>query len=88
MATFHPSILCNTPLSRQSPLPDDVLQMFVDGEENTLVLVNLNPMTEYIVRVYGVIGEESSEPLKGTETTCKLIFPVVFFALVLLLFSL
>uniref|UniRef100_A0A672SDW4 Collagen alpha-1(XII) chain n=1 Tax=Sinocyclocheilus grahami TaxID=75366 RepID=A0A672SDW4_SINGR len=46
--------------------------------KNTVVLVNLNPMTEYIVRVYGVIGEESSEPLKGTETTCKLTFPVVY----------
>lgn len=67
-----------TPLSRQSPLPDDVLQMFADGEENTVVLVNLTPMTEYIVRVYGVIGEESSEPLKGTETTCKLTFPAVY----------
>uniref|UniRef100_A0A8C1JSZ5 Collagen alpha-1(XII) chain n=1 Tax=Cyprinus carpio TaxID=7962 RepID=A0A8C1JSZ5_CYPCA len=47
-------------------------EMFADGEENTVVLVNLTPMTEYIVRVYGVIGEESSEPLKGTETTLPL----------------
>ncbi|XP_051954309.1 collagen alpha-1(XII) chain isoform X2 [Xyrauchen texanus] len=46
--------------------------MFVDGEENTIVLVNLTPMTEYVVRVFGVIGEESSEPLKGTETTLPL----------------
>uniref|UniRef100_A0A672NTY1 Collagen type XII alpha 1 chain n=1 Tax=Sinocyclocheilus grahami TaxID=75366 RepID=A0A672NTY1_SINGR len=46
--------------------------------KNTVVLVNLTPMTEYIVRVYGVIGEESSEPLKGTETTRKLAFPAVY----------
>lgn len=69
---FHPSILCNTPLNRRSPLPDDVFQMFADGEENTVVLVSLTPMTEYVINVYAVIGEESSEPLKGTETTCKL----------------
>lgn len=75
---FHLSVMCNTPLSRQSLLPDDVLQMFADGEENTVVLINLTPMTEYIVRVYGVIGEESSEPLKGTETTCKLTLPAVY----------
>jgi len=46
--------------------------MFADGEENTVVLVNLTPMTEYVINVYSVIGEESSEPLRGTETTCKL----------------
>ncbi|XP_056099343.1 collagen alpha-1(XII) chain-like [Rhinichthys klamathensis goyatoka] len=46
--------------------------MFADDEENTVVLVNLTPMTEYVINVYGVIGEESSDPLKGTETTCKL----------------
>uniref|UniRef100_A0A671LIT2 Collagen alpha-1(XII) chain-like n=1 Tax=Sinocyclocheilus anshuiensis TaxID=1608454 RepID=A0A671LIT2_9TELE len=44
----------------------------------SVVLVKLTPMTEYIVRVYGVIGEESSEPLKGTETTRKLTFPAVY----------
>ncbi|XP_049340727.1 collagen alpha-1(XII) chain isoform X3 [Astyanax mexicanus] len=46
--------------------------MYVDGEENTLVLTNLTPMTEYVVNVFSVIGEESSEPLKGTETTLPL----------------
>lgn len=43
----------------------------MDGEVNTIVLQNLTPMTEYIVRVIGVIGEDSGEPLKGTETTRK-----------------
>uniref|UniRef100_A0A671LP58 Collagen alpha-1(XII) chain n=1 Tax=Sinocyclocheilus anshuiensis TaxID=1608454 RepID=A0A671LP58_9TELE len=54
------------------PAAGGITEMFVDGEENTVVLVKLTPMTEYIVRVYGVIGEESSEPLKGTETTLPL----------------
>ena len=43
----------------------------VDGTVNTLVLGNLSPLTEYIVKVYSVVGEKSSEPLDGTETTCK-----------------
>ncbi|TTT46706.1 Collagen alpha-1(XII) chain [Bagarius yarrelli] len=46
--------------------------MYVDGEENTLVLTNLIPDTEYAVSVFSVIGEEISEPLKGTETTLPL----------------
>lgn len=48
------------------------LQMYVDGEENTLVLTSLTPDTEYAVSVFSTIGEDSSDPLKGTETTCKL----------------
>uniref|UniRef100_A0A672FR01 Collagen, type XII, alpha 1b n=1 Tax=Salarias fasciatus TaxID=181472 RepID=A0A672FR01_SALFA len=36
-----------------------------------VVLENLTPLTEYLVNVYSVVGEQSSEPLKGTETTCK-----------------
>uniref|UniRef100_A0A7N8WLF5 Collagen, type XII, alpha 1a n=1 Tax=Mastacembelus armatus TaxID=205130 RepID=A0A7N8WLF5_9TELE len=45
-------------------------QVFVDGTETTVVLQKLNPLTEYLVNVYSVVGEESSEPLRGTETTC------------------
>ncbi|KAL4649016.1 collagen alpha-1(XII) chain-like isoform X1 [Arapaima gigas] len=44
-------------------------QEFVDGEVTTLVLQGLTPETPYFVRVYSVVGEESSEPLEGTETT-------------------
>uniref|UniRef100_A0A8C7T5B9 Collagen type XII alpha 1 chain n=1 Tax=Oncorhynchus mykiss TaxID=8022 RepID=A0A8C7T5B9_ONCMY len=47
-------------------------QMFVDGSVTTAILPNLNPLTEYLVNVYSVIGEESSNPLKGAETTLPL----------------
>uniref|UniRef100_A0A8C5A5D2 Collagen type XII alpha 1 chain n=1 Tax=Gadus morhua TaxID=8049 RepID=A0A8C5A5D2_GADMO len=47
-------------------------QVFVDGSQNTVVLQSLNPLTEYQVSVYSVIGEESSEPLRGAETTLPL----------------
>lgn len=46
-------------------------QMMVDGSVTTAVLPGLTPLTEYLVNVYSVVGEQSSEPLKGTETTCK-----------------
>ncbi|XP_039638765.1 collagen alpha-1(XII) chain isoform X1 [Perca fluviatilis] len=47
-------------------------ELLVDGSVNTVVLEGLSPLTEYIVNVFSVVGEESSEPLKGTETTLPL----------------
>uniref|UniRef100_A0A672GF23 Collagen, type XII, alpha 1b n=1 Tax=Salarias fasciatus TaxID=181472 RepID=A0A672GF23_SALFA len=46
-------------------------ELLVDGTVTSVVLENLTPLTEYLVNVYSVVGEQSSEPLKGTETTCK-----------------
>lgn len=40
--------------------------------ETTTVLKDLKPETEYVVNVFSVVEDESSEPLIGSETTCKL----------------
>ncbi|XP_061699936.1 collagen alpha-1(XII) chain isoform X2 [Syngnathoides biaculeatus] len=53
----------------ESGIPQQVL---VDGTQNTVVLQQLSPLTEYLVNVYSVVGEEISEPLKGVETTLPL----------------
>ncbi|KAL6105800.1 col12a1 [Pungitius sinensis] len=47
-------------------------QVFVDGAQTTVVLQRLDPLTQYVINVYSVVGEESSEPLEGTETTLPL----------------
>uniref|UniRef100_A0A8C7D0P1 Collagen type XII alpha 1 chain n=1 Tax=Oncorhynchus kisutch TaxID=8019 RepID=A0A8C7D0P1_ONCKI len=41
-------------------------QIIVDGTVTTVVLTKLTPLTEYVVNVFSVTGEETSaEPLKG-----------------------
>uniref|UniRef100_A0A9J7ZBB3 Collagen, type XII, alpha 1a n=1 Tax=Cyprinus carpio carpio TaxID=630221 RepID=A0A9J7ZBB3_CYPCA len=44
-------------------------KLLVDGTVTTVVLESLTPLTEYIVKVHSVVGEDSSDPLKGSETT-------------------
>ncbi|CAJ1061849.1 collagen alpha-1(XII) chain isoform X6 [Xyrichtys novacula] len=46
-----------------------VQELLVGGFETTTGLEGLTPLTEYVVSVYSVVGEMSSEPLNGTETT-------------------
>ncbi|XP_037606721.1 collagen alpha-1(XII) chain isoform X5 [Sebastes umbrosus] len=47
-------------------------EVMVDGSVNTVVLEGLNSLTEYLVNVYSVVNEMSSEPLRGTKTTLPL----------------
>uniref|UniRef100_A0A669BKX6 Collagen type XII alpha 1 chain n=1 Tax=Oreochromis niloticus TaxID=8128 RepID=A0A669BKX6_ORENI len=47
-------------------------QVIVDGSQTTVVLQRLNPLTQYLVSVYSVVGEESSDALDGKETTLPL----------------
>uniref|UniRef100_A0A3Q4H4L4 Collagen alpha-1(XII) chain n=1 Tax=Neolamprologus brichardi TaxID=32507 RepID=A0A3Q4H4L4_NEOBR len=46
--------------------------VIVDGSRTTVVLQRLNPLTQYLVSVYSVVGEESSDALDGKETTLPL----------------
>nr|XP_023970152.1 collagen alpha-1(XII) chain isoform X1 [Chrysemys picta bellii] len=47
-------------------------QFYVNRAETTTVLRNLKPETEYVVKVFSVVEDESSEPLSGSETTLRI----------------
>ncbi|XP_061561152.1 collagen alpha-1(XII) chain isoform X5 [Phycodurus eques] len=47
-------------------------EMLLDGSTTSAVLEGLSPLTEYMLSVYSLLGEDSSEPLVGRETTLPL----------------
>ncbi|XP_057679033.1 collagen alpha-1(XII) chain isoform X2 [Corythoichthys intestinalis] len=47
-------------------------QMLVDGSVTSTVLEGLSPLTEYELGVYSLVGDQTSEPLQGRETTLPL----------------
>ncbi|KAG7470129.1 hypothetical protein MATL_G00136030 [Megalops atlanticus] len=53
----------------QGGLPDEAV---VDGTENSVVLRNLNSLTEYQIAVFAVYTSAASEALRGSETTLAL----------------
>eukprot|EP00064_Thunnus_orientalis_P008889 superscaffoldBa00001090_g8912 len=49
--------------------PTKEFEVIVDGKQNTVVLEKLTHLTKYLVNVYSIHSELSSEPLQGSETT-------------------
>uniref|UniRef100_A0A3Q2XKM7 Collagen, type XIV, alpha 1b n=1 Tax=Hippocampus comes TaxID=109280 RepID=A0A3Q2XKM7_HIPCM len=47
-------------------------EMLLDGSVTSTVLDDLSPLTQYVLSVYSLLGDESSEPLVGRETTLPL----------------
>nr|XP_049613656.1 collagen alpha-1(XII) chain isoform X7 [Syngnathus scovelli] len=47
-------------------------QVLLDGSTTSTVLDGLSPLTPYVLSVYSLVGERSSEPLVGRETTLPL----------------
>ncbi|XP_077566419.1 collagen alpha-1(XII) chain isoform X2 [Stigmatopora nigra] len=47
-------------------------EMLLDGSVTSTVLEALSPLTQYRLAVRSVVGEESSEPLEGLQTTLPL----------------
>ncbi|KAM9778880.1 collagen alpha-1(XII) chain-like isoform 3-T3 [Syngnathus typhle] len=47
-------------------------EVLLDGSTTSTVLDGLSPLTPYVLSVYSLVGERSSEPLVGRETTLPL----------------
>lgn len=48
-----------------------VVQVVVNGDENSVVLRYLNSLTEYQITVFAIYSNSASEALRGSETTCE-----------------
>jgi len=48
-----------------------VVQVVVNGDENSVVLRFLNSLTEYQITVFAIYSNSASEALRGIETTCE-----------------
>ncbi|XP_064516437.1 fibronectin isoform X7 [Pseudopipra pipra] len=65
------SIVLSSFLVRYSPAKkeDDVAEVTVSPSDNMVILTNLLPGTEYLVRVYSVSEQHESAPLYGIQKT-------------------
>ncbi|XP_027533828.1 fibronectin isoform X5 [Neopelma chrysocephalum] len=69
--TAPTSIVLSSFLVRYSPAKkeDDVAEVTVSPSDNMVILTNLLPGTEYLVRVYSVSEQHESAPLYGIQKT-------------------
>uniref|UniRef100_A0A8V0YC34 Fibronectin n=1 Tax=Gallus gallus TaxID=9031 RepID=A0A8V0YC34_CHICK len=69
--TAPTSIVLSSFLVRYSPVKkeEDVAELTISPSDNVVVLTNLLPGTEYLVRVYSVAEQHESAPLSGIQKT-------------------
>ncbi|XP_048808388.1 fibronectin isoform X2 [Lagopus muta] len=69
--TAPTSIVLSSFLVRYSPVKkeEDVAELTISPSDNVVVLTNLLPGTEYLVRVYSVSEQHESAPLSGIQKT-------------------
>ncbi|XP_050567650.1 fibronectin isoform X14 [Cygnus atratus] len=69
--TAPTSIVLSSFLVRYSPVKkdEDVAELTISPSDNMVILTNLLPGTEYLVRVYSVSEQHESAPLSGIQKT-------------------